>query len=221
MIPTKAYILRIDNQFSIAYSKFCAESCDRVGLSYEFFDGYNNLTENDLWATVPIKMKINHRMNNRAACATAGHFMIWDKIAKNKECAIVLEHDAIMFHRVTIDIPDNLIVALGYKLYDINRYDYISAGPTTKLVSTQHHAGAHAYAITWKTAQLLLSELQERGVCEAIDNMYFMRDAIVSRIPIAVADPISAIGWLRKSTIWANSAEMNYGFSDTFSKNYK
>lgn len=221
MIPTKAYILRINNPISIEYANVCAESCDKVGLPYEFFEGYMGLTEEELWPSIPIDMKIRHRMDPKAACATAGHFMIWKKILENKECAIILEHDAVMLHKVDIDIPDDLIVTLGYKLHAALRYDHTSAGPATQLVPIAHHGGAHAYAITWKTAESLLTELQEGGVREAIDNMYFMRDVIVSKTPIAIADPTPAIGWLRKSTIWGSSAEMNYSFLSSFVKNYK
>lgn len=221
MKPTKAYILRIDNPVSIEYANVCAESCDRIGLPYEFFDGYTNISQQELWAQIPINMQIHHWMDPNAACATAGHFMIWKKIAENKECAIILEHDALMLHSVTLDIPDNLIVALGYKLYQAHRYDYVTAGPATQINSVSHHAGAHAYAITYKTAELLLNELETGGVREAIDNMYFMRDVIVSKVPLAIADPTPAIGWLRKSTIWASSAEMNYSFSQSFIENYK
>lgn len=221
MIPTKAYILRINNPVSIEYANVCAQSCDKVGLPYEFFEGYMGLSEEELWRSVPIDMKIRHRMDPKAACATAGHFMIWKKILENKECAIILEHDAVMLHKVEIDIPDDLIVTLGYKLHAASRYDHESAGQATQLVTIPHHGGAHAYVITWKTAESLLAELQEGGVREAIDNMYFMRDVIVSRTPMAIADPTPAIGWLRKSTIWGSSAEMNYTFLPSFVKNYK
>jgi GR25 family glycosyltransferase involved in LPS biosynthesis len=221
MKPTKAYILRIDNPTSIEYAETCARSCEAVGLPYEFFEGYKNLDQESLWKTVPLKLKINHYMDDRAACATAGHFMIWDKIAKSGECAVVLEHDAIMLHPMNFDIPDGYIVTLGYKFYDAGRYDHVAAGSTQRLVDIPHHGGAHAYAITAETAKLLLNELDERGVVEAIDNLYFMRNSKVSRIPMKIADPTPAIGWLRKSTIWNESAEMNWPQIDSFIQNYK
>ncbi len=221
MIPTKAYILRIDNPISIEYSETCARSCEEVGLEYEFFEGYQGLDQRTLWKNLPLQFEINHVMDDKAACATAGHFMIWDKIAKNNECAVILEHDALMLHPADFDIPDGYIVALGYKFRDAHRYNHIAAGPVQRLIDIPHHAGAHAYAITSNTAKELINELYERGVVEAIDNMYFMRNARWSRVPMKLADPTPAIGWLRKSTIWEESAQMNWTLCPSFVKNYK
>lgn len=221
MIPSKAYILRIDNPVSIEYSETCARSCEEVGLPYEFFQGYQGLDQRTLWKNLPLQFQINHYMDDKAACATAGHFMIWDKIAKNDECAVILEHDALMLQSANFDIPDGYIVTLGYKFREAHRYDHVSAGPVQRLVDIPHHGGAHAYAITANTAKALINELHERGVVEAIDNMYFMRDARRSNIPMKIADPTPAIGWLRKSTIWDQSAEMNWQQLPSFIQNYK
>lgn len=221
MIPTKAYILRIDNPISIEYAQTCAQSCEEIGLPYEFFEGYQNLDQRTLWKTLPLQFQINHIMDDKAACATAGHFMIWKKIAESGECAVILEHDAIMLQPVDFDIPDGYIVALGYKFRDPKRYDHIAAGKTQRLLDIPHHGGAHAYAITPFTARRLIDELYTYGVVEAIDNMYFMRNARWSSIPMKIADPTPAIGWLRKSTIWNDSAEMNWPPIDSFVQNYK
>ena len=221
MKPSKAYILRIDNPISHDYAKTCANSCEKVGLEYEYFDGYYKLDQNTLWKQLPLQFKINHVMDDGAACATAGHFMIWDKIAKSDQAAVILEHDAIMLHPMNFDIPDNFIVTLGYKFRDAYRYNHVAAGPTQRLIDLRHHGGAHAYAITPTTARALLEELNDVGVIEAIDNMYFMRNARRSRIPMKIADPTPAIGWLRKSTIWNDSAEMNWPPIDSFLQNYK
>ncbi len=221
MKPTKAYILRIDNPISIEYAEVCAKSCEKVGLPYEFFEGYHSTDQRTLWKNLPLKLEINHYMDDKAACATAGHFMIWKKIAENDECAVILEHDAIMLQPVDFDIPDGYITVLGYKFRDPSRYDHVAAGKTQRLLDLRHHGGAHAYAITANTAKALLDELNERGVVEAIDNMYFMRNARWSNIPMKIADPTPAIGWLRKSTIWNEAAEMNWPPIDSFTQNYK
>lgn len=221
MIPSKAYILRIDNPISIEYAETCAKSCEEVGLPYEFFEGYHSVDQRTLWANLPLQLQINHYMDDKAACATAGHFMIWNKIAENDECAIILEHDALMLQPADFDVPDGYIVALGYKFKDPSRYDHVTAGKTTQFVDIPHHGGAHAYAITAFTARKLIDELYDRGVVEAIDNMYFMRNTRWSNIPMKIADPTPAIGWLRKSTIWGDSAEMNWPQLSSFTENYK
>ena len=63
MIPTKAYILRIDTDISREYAKLCAESCDRVGLPWEYFEGY---TENSV-NTSTFVIKTDKRLQQGAA----------------------------------------------------------------------------------------------------------------------------------------------------------
>ena len=48
-------------------------------------------------------------MNHKAACATASHFALWQRIAESNECAVILEHDAVMIKPIDFDIPDNKI----------------------------------------------------------------------------------------------------------------
>jgi hypothetical protein len=81
------------------------------------------------------------------------------------------------------------------------------------------HGGAHAYAITYVTAHMLLKELYEKGAEEAVDNRYFMRNypELVSKVPISICDPISAMGWIRESTIWDGDADLqNFTFLRSF-----
>lgn len=204
MIPTKAYIIRITDPISQEYAKTAAESCERIGIQYEFFEGVEKSeTQTDL-----------------ALCASLSHANLWNLIYERKECAIILEHDAIMLHKVSIDIPDNMIVALGFKLKDPSKYNHISAGPSTIIWQTDRHHGAHAYAITHFTAKLLLDELEEKGIQGAVDNIYFMKGRR-TKVPLGLADPVSALAWLRKSTIWDESAEYNYSFTRSFYSNLK
>ena len=42
MIPTKAYILKIDTPLSTAYAKVCSDSCNKVGMPWTYYDGFQN-----------------------------------------------------------------------------------------------------------------------------------------------------------------------------------
>lgn len=215
----KAYILRIDNPTSIEYSKTAAESCERVGLPYEFFEGFNAQTlkqeKKNVWDEVkkeiPI-LKFGNR-NDGGSCATAGHFMIWKKILDNKECAVILEHDAIMLHKPELEIFDNEITVLGYKCRDPENYDHVKAGPPKEIIMRKKHGGAHAYAMTYRTAENLLNELQTgKFHVSYIDNCYFFgTQGRGKHVKMSITDPICAIGWLRDSTIWSKAATDNYG----------
>lgn len=227
MLPQKAYIIRISSSTSQEYAKTAAESCERVGMTYEFFEGTENLSTFEAWTTSGLKYKKGgeerkkmHSAISRATCATVSHARLWKQILDRNECAVILEHDSIMLHKVEIDIPDNALVVLGYKLEDISRYDHIKAGNTKKLRDIREHEGAHAYAITAKTAAILLKELEDYGVLGVIDNTHFLK-VRKTRVPLYIADPTPVIGWLRKSTIWDQSSSRNTYFIDSFNKNLK
>jgi len=228
--PTKAYILKIDTPISKEYSEICAESCKNINLECEFFNGYTNQTGASALGQTGIKNVPsepyahieNISPGHKAMCCTAGHFSIWKIIAEGPDdAAVVLEHDAIMLHQLEIDIPDGVIVVLGYKVIDPSRYDHKSAGPPTELIAIPGHEGAHAYAMTKKTAQFLIKEIEHQGINSAVDNDYFIMRQRRTAVPLAIASPTPALGWLRESTIWSSSADQNYEFITTFKENYK
>ena len=226
----KAYILKIDTPISNEYAKHCAKSCDDVGLKWEYFNGFQNQTGKMAFNKLGIKnlpveayqFIENPTQAQKAMCATAGHFGIWKAISEGPdEVAVILEHDAIMLQPITIDIPDNRIVVLGYKVLDPSKYNHIAAGTPKELIPLQGHEGAHAYAITKNTAKILIAELEKNGVRSAIDNDYFIYGQRRTAVPLSIASPTPALGWLRESTIWTHSATKNYQFIPSFQENYK
>ena len=163
MKVSKAYIMYHQDPISIEYAKDAAASCDKVGLPWEYYEGYKPDSQKDLWKnfkdTADVTVPKFKPMDKGAAGCTASHAHLWKRISKNKECVIILEHDGIMLHPLDLNIPDDRIVALGYKYYDWDKYDYQSAGPPKKLVDVQFHPGSHAYAITHVMAQTLVDEI--------------------------------------------------------------
>lgn len=225
----KAYILKIDTPISIDYAKVCADSCDKVGLKWEYFQGYQNMTGAMAFKKTGIKSLVqedysyvaNPSNGHKAMCCTAGHFSIWKKIANGPDdIGVVLEHDAIMLQPLG-NIPENRMVVLGYKLEDPSRYNHVAAGPPTEYLDILGHEGAHAYAMTKNTAKTLIKELEERGNHSAVDNDYFILRQRRTSVPLTIASPTPAMGWLRESTIWGKSASRNYGFIPAFQKYYK
>mgnify|MGYP001571201293 CR=1 FL=1 len=225
----KAYILKIDKKISHDYAKICADSCDKVGLDWTYSIGFSNQSGKMAFGSLglglpsePYRHIENPTQGQKAMCATAGHFAIWQKIANGTDdVGVVLEHDALMLQPITVAIPENTIVVLGYKLNDPSRYDHVAAGVPNDLIKLNGHEGAHAYAMTKRTAKFLLDELKQKGVRSAIDNDYFIRGQRRTAMPLHIASPTPAIGWLRESTIWGSSANKNYNFIPSFLKNYK
>ena len=230
MIPTKAYILKIDTPLSTTYAKVCSDSCSKVGMPWTYYDGFQNQTGKMAFKKLNLEgvphedYKFIEKPTNpqKAMCASAGHYGIWKAISEGPdEAVVILEHDAIMVQPITIPIPDNQIVVLGYKLTDPSKYNHVKAGTPKDLVVIQGHEGAHAYAITRNTAKYLLEELKKQGVRSAVDNDYFIMKQRRTSVPICIMSPTPAVGWLRESTIWGKSAAKNYPFIPSFQENYK
>ena len=228
----KAYILRHDDPTSHEYAKICAETCDVINLDWEYFDGWSNCTGRMAWCETGIQMKFYEPMlevdnptpSQKANVCSAGHGAIWKKIADgDDEVGIVLEHDALMYYKPDIKIPENVIVTLGYKVTDPENYNFMDARDkeTHTLTFIDGHEGAHAYMMTKRTAENLVWEIEQKGILGAVDNAYFIRGQRRTSIPLAIMSPTPAIGYLRKSTIWSESAHVNYKFIESFAKYYK
>ena len=227
----KAYILKIDTPLSNKYATECANTCDAVGLEWEYFEGWSNCTGRMAWCETGILMKYYEPMleidhptaTQKANACSAGHGAIWKKIAEGPDkVGIVLEHDAVMFHNIDEElIPEMTIVALGYKLTEPKKYDHVAAGPPSQILNIVGHEGAHAYAMTKKTAKYLITEIEEKGTMGAVDNAYFIPGQRRTKVPLAIASPTPAMGYLRESTIWKSSAAKNCEFIESFNNYYK
>lgn len=227
MIPTKTYIIRISSSLSQQYAETCAKSCESLSIDYEFFEGIENMRNYDAWTSTGLDIRqgsMDHRKPSQgvdaAACCSVSHALVWKRIAETQQCAVILEHDALMLHKITVNIPDGKIVALGYKTTDPSRYDHIKAGPPKNILDIGSHHGAHAYAITPKTAEMLLEELRVYGGGGPIDNRFFMKERW-SKIPLAIMEPTPAIGWIRESTIWEKASTISGATVRSFSNHLK
>jgi hypothetical protein len=240
-MKTKAFILKIDDKLSNEYAKVCSDSCDDVGLDWEYFNGYSKTSGKHAWALTginltrsegrPIRLPDvkniprieNPHAREKAECCSAGHAAIWKRIAESDlDVGVVLEHDAYMYYNINdIKIPDGVIVVLGYKTNDPNRYDHKLAGRPKELIGLRGHEGAHAYAMTKGTARFLIHEIETIGRLGCVDNAYFILNQRKTKVPLAIVSPTPAVGWLRESTIWDKSANRNYPFIPSFLQNYK
>jgi GR25 family glycosyltransferase involved in LPS biosynthesis len=218
--PNKAIIIYNENEISKKYLKTAADSCSALGIHSLHFKGYENQTTNDLEKEFGFKFGSDKfPMNNAVGCCSASHFRVWEYIATQHEPYIILEHDALLLHRVDLEIPNDTIVALGYKTHDPSKYDHVKAGSPNKILNINRHSGSHAYVITPNTAKKLLEELKIVGAERAIDNYYFMRkndpDDTESSIKLALVNPIAALAWVRKSTIWEHVNPITSGYDIT------
>lgn len=218
MVPSKAIIIRTKDPRSQEYAKGAAESCTSLGMNYEYFEGVEGLTKEEIRQRY--FLPIGDDMDDKSACATASHFLVWQRVLRKHECAIILEHDASLMKPITTLIPHGKIVALGYKYTAIRDYNILTEDNSdTTIYDINRHSGAHAYAITWKTAEMLLRELSQTRIDRAIDNYYFMRmnqpNDTESCVPLAIMIPSPAMCLVRESTIWdIPPSTLNYNLEE-------
>ena len=212
----RAYIITTSSLISKQYADICESSCKKVGIPSYKFAGIEGESCYNAWSNHGLDIKqgsMDHRKAQThidpAACCSVSHALIWKEISTQTSASIILEHDAIMLHNIDMDIPDGAIIVLGYKLIDPTRYDHLAAGPPTTFTSIYSHHGAHGYAITPNTARMLLEELKVEGGGGPVDNRFFLRDSrsFRTKVPLKIADPIAALGWIRETTIWESVSE--------------
>lgn len=207
------FILRHDDPTSHEYANTCAESCDAVGMEWEYFDGFCGISP--IAAAKTLNILPEHvaetPISKRGPLCTLSHVAIWKKmIDENIPQAIILEHDAIMLHPFNLDVPDNAIVALGYRLRNPKSYNHKNTEEPQKIYRVRTHRGSHAYALTRNTAQTLYSGVLRRKSAGCIDIHVFSSNKYREGVELMICDPICSIAWIRQSTIQARPSDSNY-----------
>ena len=221
----RTFILRHDNSISHEYAKIAAESCDKHNMNWEYFEGFSGIKGSDALKSCGInvlketKAPINSSKNKGQLC-TASHVAMWKKIIDNKiHEAVILEHDAIMIKPFNAMLPENTIVALGYKINNPHNYD-----PPDEITCCYRKIegiqGSHAYAITYKTAQRLYDGVVKRKTAGCIDSHVMQKNTFRNGVNMMITDPIVSLGWLRDSTIWNRTARDTSIKIESFEKNY-
>ena len=105
MQPSKAYIIRVDgHEESEEKAAHCAESCDKVGQEWEYWEAYNGLDgelkdashHNAIMEC--LKVTDHYMTRGEVACALS-HISLWAKCVIEDQPLIVLEHDAVMVQK--------------------------------------------------------------------------------------------------------------------------
>ena len=202
----KTYILHIDREKSIEYANECLESCEKFGLNAMLFQGVCDKTNRELMRRYGYK--INTDMYASEYCTTIGHINAWKEIANLDEVGVVFEHDCIVKADYSnVHVNDGELVVLGPLVYEHIDYEF----PTKYLnqidkVDIEFFKGAHAYAITPKTAQRMLDELDRIGqILMPIDGLLGLRNKF--NLNFKMMDPpfvVSEVGLQRVSYNFTN-----------------
>jgi hypothetical protein len=172
----KAYIIRIKNhELSENLAKRCCESCEKVGMPYEFWDAYNGLGEEIIFPSnhnlIMDMMKItNHHLTKQEICCLLSHVSLWAKCILIDKPIVVLEHDAIMAQPYLNHGMYNSISYLGcaeqvngWKMYPTPPHG--TDGPNNHFILR-----THAYAIDPAVAKNLLSHAIKYGLHTSADK---------------------------------------------------
>ena len=176
LTPSKAYIIRVEgHEDSEEKAAHCAESCDKVGQEWEYWEAYNGLDGEIKDASHHnaimecLKVTDHYMTRGEVACALS-HISLWAKCVIEDQPLIVLEHDAVMVEKYEHHAVYNSICYLG-------GHEQVKQG--WKVLPTPPHASegpnyhficrAHAYAIDPAVAKNMLAHVLKMGICGPLD----------------------------------------------------
>jgi hypothetical protein len=207
----KTYILYIDREKSIEYANECLESCNRFNLNAVLFQGVCDKTNRELMRKYGYK--INTDMYASEYCTTIGHINAWKEIAGSNEVGVVFEHDCIVKADYSnIECNDGELVVLGPLVCEHVDYEFpLKYLNEVDKIDVQFFKGAHAYAITPKTAQIMLDELDRIGqILMPIDGLLGLRNKF--NLDFKMMDPpfvVSEVGLQKVSYNFTNEQRGN------------
>jgi hypothetical protein len=167
----------VGNEVSESLSQRCADSCDKVGMKWAFWDAFNGINEE---ITPPsnihpfmkmIRLTDHFLTRGEIACALS-HISLWVKCVEQDRPLVVLEHDAIMLQKYTEHHVFNSIGYLGGIEQAKKGWKVLPTPPHGSDGANYHFiCRAHAYSIDPAVAKNLLAYVLQHGVCTSLDRM--------------------------------------------------
>ena len=176
----KAFLLYHNSPLSISKMLKACSYLDEHQVDYIRFCGYtpypfddNRVRLQELQKHAPYQIKSYE--HGESEC-TLGHFKIWEFISymPKSSAYVVLEDDAITkvnFSNLNINVSDNEIVFLGPRALNELDYDFPRRIDEIKKIKIDSFFGAHAYAITPRTAAMLMQDIQLQGLTQTVDGV--------------------------------------------------
>jgi hypothetical protein len=193
----KAYIIRIDRPDSIEYAKQCADSCEKHGVPYEYFEGAYQwdraeVTRRTGWI---IREESHPDWHNEFLC-TISHMLLYRKMIEEYKTIAILEHDAIVTGNfMNLDVYDGIITNLGYRVDTPDDVIFPEGDVKFKQYEIDVFEGTHAYALTPETARLCLERIGQT-IIMPIDGLIAIRNIVKMKRSIVMPTP--AVGWVRQ-----------------------
>ena len=176
MQPSKAYIIRVGgHKDSEEKSAHCAESCDKVGQEWEYWEAYNGLDGEIKDASHHnaimecLKVTDHYMTRGEVACALS-HISLWAKCVIEDQPLVILEHDSVMVQKYEQHAVFNSICYLGGHEQVKQGWEVLPTPPHASEGPNYHFiCRAHAYAIDPAVAKNMLAHVLKMGICGPLD----------------------------------------------------
>lgn len=173
---SSAYIIRVNgHEEGEQKAKRCADSCDQVGMPWEYWDAYNGLSgtiippEHHGGVMEMVKITDHYLTRGEVACALS-HISLWQKCAIEDQPIVILEHDSVMVQPYMNHSVYNSICYLGGHEQAKQGWQVMPTPPHASEGPNYHFiCRAHAYAIDPAVAKNLLSHVLKFGICAPLD----------------------------------------------------
>lgn len=209
-----AYIIRVKgHEKSERLAKRCADSCEMVGMPYQYWDAYNGMggeiipPEHHGQTMGLIKVTDHYLTRGELACALS-HISLWVKCIEQDKPLVILEHDAVMVapylkHGVFNSIcylGGNEQATQGWQVYPTP--PHASEGPNYHFICR-----AHAYAIDPAVAKNLLSYVIKMGVCAPLDILIRADIFPIHQMGVFAYDVYEEVDKMKETTILGRPKE--------------
>jgi hypothetical protein len=173
-----AYIIRLKgHKLSESLAKRCADSCDKVGMKYQYWDAFNGTKdgihppENLNPFMKMVKIADHFLTRSEVACALS-HISLWAKCVEDDVPLVVLEHDAIMIAPYREHTMYNSISYLGCTEQVKQNWRVLPTPPHGSMGRNYHFiCRAHAYSIDPAVAKNMLAHVLKYGINSSLDCM--------------------------------------------------
>jgi hypothetical protein len=177
-VVDKAYIIRINGHAkSEDKAKRCADSCDSVGMPWQYWDAYDGI-QNPIQppqhhSGVPAMIKVtDHYMTRGEVACALSHISLWQKCVLDDKPLVVLEHDSIMVQLYNRHSVFNSICYLGSNEQVNQGWQVLPTPPHASEGHNYHFiCRAHAYAIDPAVAKNMLAHVLKYGISAPLDIM--------------------------------------------------
>lgn len=176
----RAYIIRVKgHEVSEKKALNCANSCDKIGMPYQFWNAYDGTgdtikePENLIGDPIMSLIKISdHYLVRPEVCCALSHISLWAKCAVEDKPLVILEHDAIMVQPYRQHAIYNSICYLGAREQVKNGWGIYPTPPHASEGPNYHFiCRAHAYAIDPAVAKNMLAHVIKYGLTGPLDIM--------------------------------------------------